>query len=90
VNDVSIFPNCVTYAGSAGLTFGSKLKIISMALLDILIAIIVVGVLLWIINTFIPMDHKIKRIFNLVVVIALIIWLLKVFGLFSYLMNVHI
>jgi len=61
-----------------------------MALLDILIAIIVVGVLLWIINTFIPMDHKIKRIFNLVVVIALIIWLLKVFGLFSYLMNVHI
>lgn len=61
-----------------------------MALLDILIAIIVVGVLLWIINTFIPMDHKIKRIFNLVVVIALIIWLLKVFGLFSYLMNIHI
>jgi len=61
-----------------------------MALLDILIAIIVVGVLLWIINTFIPMDHKIKRIFNIVVVIALIIWLLKVFGLFSYLMNVHI
>jgi hypothetical protein len=61
-----------------------------MALLDILIAIVVVGVLLWIINTFIPMDHKIKRIFNLVVVIALIIWLLKVFGLFSYLMNVHI
>jgi len=61
-----------------------------MALLDILIAIIVVGVLLWIINTFIPMDHKIKQIFNLVVVIALIIWLLKVFGLFSYLMNVHV
>lgn len=61
-----------------------------MALLDILIAIIVVGVLLWIINTFIPMDHKIKRIFNLVVVIILVIWLLKVFGLFAYLMNVHI
>lgn len=61
-----------------------------MALLDVLIVIIVVGVLLWIINTFIPMDHKIKRIFNLVVVIFLIIWLLKVFGLFSYLMNVHI
>jgi len=90
VNDVSIFPNCVTYAQGAGTIFESKLKIISMALLDILIAIIVVGVLLWIINTFIPMDHKIKRIFNLVVVIALIIWLLKVFGLFSYLMNVHI
>jgi len=61
-----------------------------MSLLNILIAIIVVGVLLWIINTFIPMDHKIKQIFNLVVVIALIIWLLKVFGLFSYLTNIHI
>jgi len=90
VNDVSIFPNCVTYAGNPGVIFESKLKIFFMALLDILIAIIVVGVLLWIINTFIPMDHKIKRIFNLVVVIALIIWLLKVFGLFSYLMNIHI
>jgi len=65
-------------------------KIIYMALLDILIAIIVVGVLLWIINTFIPMDHQIKKIFNLVVVLVLIVWLLKVFGLFSYLMNVHI
>lgn len=61
-----------------------------MSLLNILIAIIVVGVLLWIINTFIPMDHKIKQIFNIVVVIVLIIWLLKVFGLFSYMTNIHI
>ncbi|MDP3916591.1 MAG: Thivi_2564 family membrane protein [Bacteroidota bacterium] len=61
-----------------------------MPLLSILIAIIVVGVLLWIINTFIPMDRKIKQIFNIVVVIALIIWLLKVFGLFTYLTNVSI
>ena len=61
-----------------------------MSLLNILIAIIVVGVLLWIINTFIPMDRKIKQIFNLVVVIVLIIWLLKVFGLFTYLTNIHI
>jgi len=61
-----------------------------MSLLNILIAIIVVGVLLWIINTFIPMDRKIKQIFNIVVVIVLIIWLLKVFGLFSYLTNITI
>jgi hypothetical protein len=61
-----------------------------MSLLNILIAIIVVGVLLWIINTFIPMDHKIKQIFNIVVVIVLIIWLLKVFGLFTYMTNIHI
>ncbi|MCL4483325.1 MAG: hypothetical protein M1445_12085 [Bacteroidetes bacterium] len=61
-----------------------------MSLLNILIAIIVVGVVLWIINTFIPMDHQIKRIFNIVVVIALIIWLLKVFGIFSYLTNFNV
>jgi hypothetical protein len=61
-----------------------------MPLLNILIAIIIVGFLLWIINTFIPMDRAIKKIFNLVVVIILIVWLLKVFGLFTYLMNIHI
>ena len=61
-----------------------------MPLLSILIVIIVVGVLLWIINSFIPMDNKIKQIFNIVVVIALVIWLLKAFGVFSYLMNVQI
>ncbi|MCL4481928.1 MAG: hypothetical protein M1445_04825 [Bacteroidetes bacterium] len=61
-----------------------------MSLLSILISIIVVGVVLWIINTFIPMDRQIKRIFNLVVVVALIIWLLKAFGLFTYLTNIHV
>ncbi|MCK9639098.1 MAG: hypothetical protein M0R39_04240 [Prolixibacteraceae bacterium] len=61
-----------------------------MSLLSILIAIIVVGVLLWIINNFLPMDRQIKRIFNIVVVVALIIWLLKAFGLFAYLTNIYV
>jgi hypothetical protein len=61
-----------------------------MSLLSILIAIIIVGVLLWIINTFIPMDRQIRRIFNLVVMIALVVWLLKAFGLFTYLTNIYI
>ena len=61
-----------------------------MPLLSILIVIIVVGVLLWIINSFIPMDHNIKSIFNIVVVIVLIVWLLKVFGIFTYLMDIHV
>lgn len=61
-----------------------------MPLLSILIVIIVVGVLLWIINSFIPMDRKIKQIFNIVVVIALVIWLLKAFGVFAYLTNIQI
>ena len=61
-----------------------------MPLLTILIVIIVVGVVLWLINSFIPMDRNIKTIFNVVVVIVLIAWLLKVFGIFNTLMDIHI
>lgn len=61
-----------------------------MPLLTVLLIIIIVGVVLWLINSFIPMDRKIKQIFNIVVVIALVIWLLKVFGLFTYLTSINI
>ena len=61
-----------------------------MSLVTVLIVLIVVGVLLWMVNTYIPMDSKIKRIFNIVVVIFVIIWLLKAFGLFNDLMNTHV
>jgi len=43
--------------------------------------IIVVGVLLWLVNTYIPMDPTIKKIFNIVVVVAVILWVLQGFGL---------
>ena len=61
-----------------------------MDLLTILIVIVVVGVILWLVNSYIPMDGKIKKILNIVVVIALIIWLLSAFGLFAHLGNVRI
>lgn len=61
-----------------------------MPLVTVLLVLIVIGVLLWLINTYIPMDAKIKNIFNIVVVILVIIWLLRVFGLFDDVMNVHI
>jgi len=61
-----------------------------MPVLTILLVIIVVGVLLWLINSFIPMDSKIKNILNIVVVIILIIWLLKAFGLFVYLTDIRL
>jgi len=61
-----------------------------MPLITIIIVLIVVGVILWLVNSYIPMDHKISRIINVVVVIAVIIWLLKVLGLFNYLMNFHV
>jgi hypothetical protein len=61
-----------------------------MPLLTILIVLIVAGVLLWLVNNFIPMERTIKNILNAVVVIALIVWLLKVFGIFVYLKDIHI
>lgn len=61
-----------------------------MPLIHVVIVLIVVGVLLWLVNRFIPMDHKIKSILNAVVVIAVIIWLLKAFGLFDSISNIHI
>lgn len=51
-----------------------------MPLLSIVITLIVVGVLLWLVNNYIPMDGKIKKILNAVVVIAVVIWLLYAFG----------
>ncbi len=54
-----------------------------MPLITIVIILIIVGVLLWLANTYIPMDQKIKTILNIVVVIAVILWLLQAFGLFS-------
>ena len=61
-----------------------------MPLLTILLVIIAAGILLWVVNNYIPMQSTLKRILNIVVVIVVIIWLLKVFGLFGYLMNIHV
>ncbi len=56
-----------------------------MPLINVIIAIAVVGLLLWLVNRYIPMQGQIKSILNAVVVIALILWLLRIFGLFGYL-----
>jgi hypothetical protein len=61
-----------------------------MPLLNVLLVLIVVGVALWLINTYIPMDSKIKSILNAVVVIVVVIWLLQAFGLISSLKNLRI
>ena len=61
-----------------------------MPLLTILIILIVAGVLLWLVNNYIPMDRKIKSILNIVVVIVVIVWLLKLFGYFDYLKNIQV
>jgi hypothetical protein len=58
-----------------------------MTLLNIAVVLIVVGVLLWLVNTYIPMASAVKRLLNAVVVIVLIVWLLQVFGLWHYATN---
>jgi hypothetical protein len=61
-----------------------------MPLLQILVVLVVVGVLLWLVNSFIPMQGTIKSILNAVVVIAVVLWLLNVFGLFQNLSRIHV
>ncbi|MRR07236.1 MAG: hypothetical protein EG828_09875 [Deltaproteobacteria bacterium] len=60
-----------------------------MPLLQVVLVLIVVGILLWLINRFIPMAGSIKTILNVVVVIVVILWLLNLFGVFSYHPSIH-
>jgi hypothetical protein len=62
----------------------------NMPLIQVLLALIVVGVLLWLVNRFIPMEGTIKSILNGVVVIAVVLWLLNIFGLFHSLAHIHV
>ena len=61
-----------------------------MPLLQVVLVLIVVGVLLWLVDRFIPMASSIKSILNAVVTTAVVIWLLNVFGLSDYLTNIHV
>lgn len=55
-----------------------------MPLISLVVTLIVVGVLLWLVNTYIPMDGKIKNILNVVVVICVVVWLLYAFGIMGH------
>jgi hypothetical protein len=61
-----------------------------MPLLYIVGVLIVVGVLLWLVNTYIPMDPKIRGLLNAVVVIAVVVYLLQIFGLLGTLENLKV
>jgi hypothetical protein len=54
-----------------------------MPFMNVILTLVFVGVLLWLVNTYLPMDGKIKSILNAVIVIAVIFWLLNVFGVLS-------
>lgn len=61
-----------------------------MPLMTVVVTLIVVGVLLWLINTYIPMDAKIKQLLNIVVVIGVVLWLLSAFGLIGNLGDIRV
>ena len=61
-----------------------------MPLLQVVMVLIGVGVLLWLVNQFIPMAGSIKSILNAVVVICVVLWLLNIFGLFDSLSRIHV
>ena len=61
-----------------------------MPLLNLIIVLAVVGVVLWLINRFIPMQSTIKTILNVVVIIVVAIWLLNAFGILGHLSTIRI
>ena len=61
-----------------------------MNLINLVIVLIVVGVLLWLVNAYIPMDGKIKKILNIVVLIVVVLWLLQAFGILGSLGSIRI
>lgn len=61
-----------------------------MSLLGIIVALVVVGVVLWLVNTYLPIEGRIKQLLNGVVIIILIVWLLKVTGVWTYLARITV
>lgn len=66
--------------GRGGLLRNLSKEVVEAMLIQVVLVLIVVGVALWAINTFIPMARSIKSILNAVVVIVVILWLLNIFG----------
>ncbi len=61
-----------------------------MPLIQLIIVLVVIGVILWVINSYIPMQATIKKILNMVVVIVVILWLLSVFGVIGNLSTIRV
>jgi len=61
-----------------------------MPILTILIVLVMVGVILWLVNTYLPMQPVIKKILNIVMVVILVIWLLQILGVWHYLLQARI
>ena len=61
-----------------------------MTLIDIVLVLIVIGLFLWLVNTYIPMAGGIKSLLNVIVFVVTLIWILQVFGLIGHINGVRI
>lgn len=61
-----------------------------MSLLYLLLVLALFGLILWLINTYIPMDPKIKKVINIVAIVAVVLWLLRALGVFGYLEQIKL
>ena len=61
-----------------------------MPLIHLIIVLAIVGVILWLINSYIPMQSTLKRILNVVVIVAVVVWLLSVFGVIGNISAIRI
>ena len=61
-----------------------------MPLVTLVIYLVIVGVLLWLVNNYIPMDGKIKQLLNVVVVVVVVVWLLRVFGVMGPMSRIRV
>jgi Fe2+ transport system protein B len=55
-----------------------------MPIIDLIVILVVIGVLMWLVNSYVPMAEPFKKILNVIVVVAVVLWLLSAFGIFSW------
>jgi hypothetical protein len=73
-----------------GLSSNAQSRGFNMPIIHLFVVLIVIGVLLWLVNNYIPMAGSIKRILNIVVVIVVVLWLLNAFGILNSLSRLHV
>jgi hypothetical protein len=61
-----------------------------MSLLSLILALVLIGVLMYLINVYVPMESRIKSILNIVVIVAIVLWLLQAFGLLDSIRGIRI
>ena len=61
-----------------------------MSLLDLIIVLVIVGIILWLINTYVPMDAKIKSVLNISVVVIVVLWIVQSMGFLGTLQNIQV